>query len=170
MQLTVHHPRPFTDAHMRDLVRQLAPLIRRFIKYDDVTMATTTTTTTTTTTGASKRRRRLVSFVDDLESNFRPGSMKEHREGSLWFAYTIVRSDNTDAACGGWDAVTHVLKPASGGFDAFDVVPWLLIVVVGKSPRSFAASLAAPSADVSGAASLSAGTAATTSSFFKPIQ
>lgn len=166
MQLTVHHPRPFTDALMRTLVQQLAALIRRFVKYDDVS-------TSTWSSAPQKRRRRLVSFVDDLDSSFRPGSMKEHREGELWFAYTIVRADNADASSsgcgGGFDSVTHVLKPrGGGGLEAFEVVPWLLIVVVGKSPRSFASSFAPPSSVESVASSAAA--LASTSKFFKPIQ
>lgn len=168
MQLTVHHPRPFTDALMRDLVQQLAPLIRRFVKYDDVSVSERASN------AALKRRRRLVSFVDDLESSFRPGTMKEHREGDLWFAYTIVRADNTDStSCGGFDSVTHVLKPrgSAATLEAFDVVPWLLIVVVGKSPRSFAASFAPPnSADAVASSAASAASGASTSKFFKPIQ
>jgi hypothetical protein len=160
MQLTVHHPRPFTDALMRQLVTQLAPLLRRFVSYDDVPAA------------AGKRARRVVSFVD-IESNFKPGTMKEHREGELWFAYTVVRADNNESgACGGgFDSVTHVLKPNAGGMRAFDVVPWLLIVVVGKSPRQFAASFAPPSA-VDAAPIATRTVAVSTSKFFNksPIQ
>jgi hypothetical protein len=172
MQLTVHHPRPFTDALMRELVTQLAPLLRRFVKYDDVPN-NNSNTSNTSNNNVNKRQRRLVSFVD-IESNFKPGTMKEHREGELWFAYTIVRADNNaNGNCGGFDSVTHLLKAESStttNMRAFDVVPWLLIVVVGKSPRQFAASFAPPSVvDAVPISNIGASAAAaTTSKFFKP--
>ncbi len=131
MQLTVHEPRPFTAELMRELVRQLTTLVRRFVKYDDVSVVSGGAPA-----NKRARRQRMVSFVD-VDAAFRPGSMKEHREGALWFAYSIVRADEHNDV-----ASTHVLQPtlkaAAGTWHAFDVLPWLLTVVVAPSPRTFA--------------------------------
>jgi len=120
MQLFVVEPRPFSDEHMRELMRQLAPLLKRFVRYDDAI------------NGAQQR---MVSLVD-VESAFRNGSVKEHREGELWFAYTLTRADENNHA-----TLAHVLQPAAelGAWHALDIVPWLLTVVVASSPKTLLA-------------------------------
>lgn len=164
MQLTVHEPRPFTAELMQELVRQLTSLLRRFVKYDDVSVVGNGQP-------ANKRARkqRMVSFVD-VDLAFRAGSMKEHREGPLWFAYSIVRADEHNDV-----AATHVLQPtlkaAAGTWHAFDVLPWLLTVVVAPSPRTFAM-LATPLANPAASApppiaAVSAATSVAVSKFFQ---
>jgi len=155
MQLTVHEPRPFTAELMRELLKQLTVLLRRFVRYEDVIVQSN---------GVKRaRKQRMVSFVD-VDETFRPGSMKEHREGALWFAYSLVRADEHNSVNS-----THVLQPtrkaSAGTWNALHVLPYLLAVVVAPSPRSFAL-LATPLANPARSTALVAASSASTSKFF----
>jgi hypothetical protein len=155
MQLTVHEPRPFTAELMRELLKQLTVLLRRFVRYEDVIVQSN---------GVKRaRKQRMVSFVD-VDETFRPGSMKEHREGALWFAYSLVRADEHNSVNS-----THVLQPtrkaSAGTWNAFHVLPYLLAVVVAPSPRSFAL-LATPLANPARSTAVVAASSASTSKFF----
>jgi hypothetical protein len=155
MQLTVHEPRPFTAELMRELLKQLTVLLRRFVRYEDVIVQSN---------GVKRaRKQRMVSFVD-VDETFRPGSMKEHREGALWFAYSLVRADEHNSVNS-----THVLQPtrkaSAGTWNALHVLPYLLAVVVAPSPRSFAL-LATSLANPARSTALVAASSASTSKFF----